>query len=101
MFPNLHGRHLSKEADVHVVHMQEQIQGCVIHSDLHIYLELLALRTEKEWEEVKQRISELPQDEALSAELSKVQCFFFLFLCQHSVKSLLVLGSACHITALL
>lgn len=35
--------------------------------------ELLALRTEKEWEEVKQRISELPQDEALSAELSKDQ----------------------------
>lgn len=34
--------------------------------------DLLALRTEEEWEEVRQRISDLPQDEALTAELSKV-----------------------------
>nr|XP_020448925.1 scm-like with four MBT domains protein 1 [Monopterus albus] len=35
--------------------------------------DLLALRTEDEWEEVKQRISDLPQDEALTAEFSKDQ----------------------------
>ncbi|XP_061146220.1 scm-like with four MBT domains protein 1 isoform X1 [Syngnathus typhle] len=35
--------------------------------------ELLALRTEEEWEEVRQRITELPQDEALTAELNKDQ----------------------------
>uniref|UniRef100_A0A671VBQ3 Scm like with four mbt domains 1 n=1 Tax=Sparus aurata TaxID=8175 RepID=A0A671VBQ3_SPAAU len=34
---------------------------------------LLALRTEEEWEEVRQRISDLPQDEALTAEFSKDQ----------------------------
>uniref|UniRef100_A0A8C2ZEE6 Scm like with four mbt domains 1 n=1 Tax=Cyclopterus lumpus TaxID=8103 RepID=A0A8C2ZEE6_CYCLU len=33
--------------------------------------DLLALRTEAEWEEVRQRISDLPQDEALTAEFSK------------------------------
>ncbi|KAK7915432.1 hypothetical protein WMY93_011193 [Mugilogobius chulae] len=35
--------------------------------------ELLALRTEAEWAEVKRRISELPQDQALTEELSKNQ----------------------------
>uniref|UniRef100_UPI0037E9299D scm-like with four MBT domains protein 1 n=1 Tax=Semicossyphus pulcher TaxID=241346 RepID=UPI0037E9299D len=35
--------------------------------------DLLALRTEEEWEEVRQRISDLPQDEALTAEFSKDQ----------------------------
>lgn len=39
---------------------------CIFVSDL------LALRTEEEWEEVRQRISDLPQDEALTAEFSKV-----------------------------
>lgn len=34
--------------------------------------DLLALRTEEEWEEVRQRISDLPQDEALTAEFCKV-----------------------------
>lgn len=35
--------------------------------------DLLALRTEIEWEEVKQRIRDLPQDEALTAEFNKVK----------------------------
>ncbi|XP_040058631.1 scm-like with four MBT domains protein 1 isoform X2 [Gasterosteus aculeatus] len=35
--------------------------------------DLLALRTEAEWEEVRLRISELPQDDALTAEFSKDQ----------------------------
>ncbi|XP_059184934.1 scm-like with four MBT domains protein 1 [Centropristis striata] len=35
--------------------------------------DLLALRTEEEWAEVRQRISDLPQDEALTAEFSKDQ----------------------------
>ncbi|KAG8007452.1 Scm-like with four MBT domains protein 1, partial [Nibea albiflora] len=35
--------------------------------------DLLALRTEEEWEEVRERISDLPQDEALIAELNKDQ----------------------------
>lgn len=35
--------------------------------------DLLALRTDEEWEEVRQRICDLPQDEALVAELSKVR----------------------------
>ncbi|KAK1902107.1 Scm-like with four MBT domains protein 1 [Dissostichus eleginoides] len=35
--------------------------------------DLLALRTEAEWGEVRQRISDLPQDEALTAEFSKDQ----------------------------
>lgn len=34
--------------------------------------DLLALRTEEEWEEVRQRICDLPQDEALTAEFNKV-----------------------------
>lgn len=34
--------------------------------------DLLALRTEEEWEEVRQRICDLPQDEALTAEYNKV-----------------------------
>lgn len=34
--------------------------------------ELLALRTEEEWEEVRQRISDLPEDDSLTAELNKV-----------------------------
>ncbi|XP_068449663.1 scm-like with four MBT domains protein 1 isoform X1 [Clinocottus analis] len=33
--------------------------------------DLLGLRTEAEWEEVRQRISDLPQDEALTAEFNK------------------------------
>ncbi|CAG02030.1 unnamed protein product, partial [Tetraodon nigroviridis] len=33
--------------------------------------DLLALRTEEEWEEVRQRICDLPQDEALTAEYNK------------------------------
>lgn len=33
-------------------------------------LDLLALRTEAEWEEVRQRICDLPQDEALTAEFN-------------------------------
>lgn len=32
--------------------------------------DLLALRTEAEWEEVRQRICDLPQDEALTAEFN-------------------------------
>ncbi|XP_061583864.1 scm-like with four MBT domains protein 1 isoform X2 [Cololabis saira] len=35
--------------------------------------DLLALRTVEEWEEVRQRIRDLPQNEALTAELSKDQ----------------------------
>lgn len=34
--------------------------------------DLLTLRTEEEWEEVRRRIGALPQDDALSAELNKV-----------------------------
>lgn len=34
--------------------------------------DLSALRTEDEWEEVRQRICDLPQDEALAAEYNKV-----------------------------
>uniref|UniRef100_A0A8D3DRX1 Scm like with four mbt domains 1 n=1 Tax=Scophthalmus maximus TaxID=52904 RepID=A0A8D3DRX1_SCOMX len=34
---------------------------------------LSALRTEEEWEEVRQRITDLPQDEALTAEFTKDQ----------------------------
>ena len=41
--------------------------------------DLLALRSEEEWEEVRQRISDLPQDEALTAEFSKVLPTFLLF----------------------
>lgn len=41
--------------------------------------DLLALRTEEEWEEVRQRISDLPQDEALTAEFSKVLPAVLLF----------------------
>lgn len=41
--------------------------------------DLLALRTEEEWEEVRQRISDLPQDEALTAEFSKVMPAVLLF----------------------
>lgn len=41
--------------------------------------DLLALRTEGEWEEVRQRISDLPQDEALTAEFSKVLPTVLLF----------------------
>lgn len=40
---------------------------------VHLFVsDLLALRTEAEWEEVRLRISELPQDDALTAEFSKV-----------------------------
>lgn len=46
---------------------------CVFVSDL------LALRTEEEWREVRQRISDLPQDEALTAEFSKVLPKVLLF----------------------
>ncbi|XP_072307748.1 scm-like with four MBT domains protein 1 isoform X2 [Eucyclogobius newberryi] len=44
--------------------------------------ELLALRTVEEWEEVKKRISELPQDDALTAELTKEQ----LVIAPHTFK---------------
>ncbi|XP_032404658.1 scm-like with four MBT domains protein 1 isoform X3 [Xiphophorus hellerii] len=44
-------------------------QGCTLRSPS----ELLALRTEEEWEEVRQRISDLPADKALTAELAKDQ----------------------------
>jgi len=40
---------------------------------VHLFAsDLLALRTAAEWEEVTQRISDLPQDDALTAEFSKV-----------------------------
>lgn len=42
--------------------------------------DLLALRSEVEWEEVRQRISDLPQDEALTAEFSKVVPAVLLFI---------------------
>ncbi|XP_043978691.1 scm-like with four MBT domains protein 1 isoform X2 [Gambusia affinis] len=42
-------------------------QGCTLRPPS----ELLALRTEEEWEEVRQRISDLPADDALTAELAK------------------------------
>lgn len=42
--------------------------------------DLLGLRTEEEWEDVRQRISDLPQDEALTAELTKVRSTA-LFIC--------------------
>lgn len=51
--------------------------------------ELLALRSEEEWEEVRQRINDLPQDEALTAEFAKVPSallifyLFFIFLFNH------------------
>lgn len=41
--------------------------------------DLLSLRTEEEWEEVRQRISDLPQDEALTAEFTKVLSTLLLF----------------------
>lgn len=47
----------------------------VSHVSIFVLLsvsDLLALRTEAEWEEVRQRIGDLPQDEALTAEFSKV-----------------------------
>lgn len=43
---------------------QQLICGLFFASDL------LALRTEAEWEEVRQRICELPQDEALTSEFN-------------------------------
>lgn len=40
---------------------------------VHLFVsDLLALRTEDEWEEVRQRICNLPQDEALTVEFNKV-----------------------------
>lgn len=40
---------------------------------MHLFVsDLLALRTEDEWEEVRQRICDLPQDEALTVEFNKV-----------------------------
>ncbi|XP_007563402.2 scm-like with four MBT domains protein 1 isoform X1 [Poecilia formosa] len=44
-------------------------QGCTLRPPS----ELLALRSEEEWEEVRQRISDLPEDDALTAELAKDQ----------------------------
>lgn len=38
----------------------------------HVASDLSALRTEEEWEKVRQRICDLPQDEALTAEYNKV-----------------------------
>ncbi len=52
--------------------------------------DLLALRTEAEWEEVRQRISDLPQDEALTAEFSKVLPTVLSFVLTHPDISLLI-----------
>jgi len=51
----------------------QEVEPCSSTVDLYVFVsDLLALRTEEEWEEVRQRISDLPQDEALSAEFTKV-----------------------------
>lgn len=47
---------------------------------MHLFVsDLLALRTEDEWEEVRQRICALPQDEALTVEFNKVLLAALLF----------------------
>lgn len=57
------------------IHSVKLVVCALSAADLCVYVfvsDLLALRTEEEWREVRQRINDLPQDEALTAEFSKV-----------------------------